>query len=130
VIRQRMYLDTMTQIYSRTTKVFVDSKNSNNVIYVPLDKLADANRQHAAAATGASATAVPATGASAPAAAAAATQGSLQSDLQDGRNASASATSNAAVPAVQASSASDTSDSDPLRSRDAFRSRQREDDVQ
>ena len=42
VIRQRMYLDTMQQIYSRTTKVFVDSKAGNNVVYLPLDKLVEA----------------------------------------------------------------------------------------
>jgi membrane protease subunit HflK len=134
VIRQRMYLDTMTQIYSRATKVYVDSKSSNNVIYLPLDKLAEANRQHAAAASGASdASGAPGAPAAAAGASAAvpATQGSLQSDLQDGRNASASATSNAAVAAAPASSASDaSSDSDPLRSRDTFRSRDREDDVQ
>src|SRR5580698_6561917 len=64
VIRQRMYLDTMTQIYSRATKVFVDSKSSNNVIYLPLDKLVDANRQHAGAASGATTSATSATSAS------------------------------------------------------------------
>ncbi|WP_062605726.1 FtsH protease activity modulator HflK [Caballeronia calidae] len=61
VIRQRMYLDTMQQIYSRTTKVFVDSKAGSNVVYLPLDKLVEANRQQAAstasAASGASANA-------------------------------------------------------------------------
>jgi membrane protease subunit HflK len=65
VIRQRMYLDTMTQIYSRATKVFVDSKSSNNVIYLPLDKLVDANRQHAGAASGAATSATSASDAAA-----------------------------------------------------------------
>ncbi|WP_175149395.1 FtsH protease activity modulator HflK, partial [Paraburkholderia ultramafica] len=54
VIRTRMYMETMQQIYSNTTKVFVDSKNGNNVLYLPLDKLVEQNRQRladAAAAT-------------------------------------------------------------------------------
>ena len=34
-----MYLDTMQKIFSSTTKVMVDSKNSNNLLYLPLDKL-------------------------------------------------------------------------------------------
>ena len=53
-----MYMETMQQIYSNTTKVFVDSKNGNNVLYLPLDKLVEQNRQRlaeaAAAAPGAS----------------------------------------------------------------------------
>ncbi len=53
VIRQQMYLDTMQQIYSRATKVFVDSKAGNNVVYLPLDKLVEANRQQAASASSA-----------------------------------------------------------------------------
>jgi membrane protease subunit HflK len=39
VTRERMYLDTMQQIYSDTSKVMVDTKGSNNTIYLPLDKL-------------------------------------------------------------------------------------------
>jgi modulator of FtsH protease HflK len=132
VIRQRMYLDTMTQIYSRATKVFVDSKSSNNVIYLPLDKLVDANRQHAGAASGAAtsatsasdAAAVPA-GASNAAAASATAGGSAQPATQDSTAAPADQAS-----AASAASAAGQSDSDPLRSRDAFRSRAREDDVQ
>ena len=57
VIRERIYLETMQQIYSNTTKVFVDSKSSNNVLYLPLDKLVEQTRQRvadaAAAASGA-----------------------------------------------------------------------------
>ena len=41
VIRERLYLETMQQIYSNTTKVYVDSKSSNNVLYLPLDKLVE-----------------------------------------------------------------------------------------
>jgi len=39
VTRERMYLDTMEKILSRTTKVFVDLPHGNNVIYLPLDKI-------------------------------------------------------------------------------------------
>lgn len=39
VTRDRMYLETMQQIFSNTTKVMVDTKNGNNLLYLPLDKL-------------------------------------------------------------------------------------------
>jgi membrane protease subunit HflK len=39
VTRDRMYLETMQQIFANTTKVMVDSKNNNNMLYLPLDKL-------------------------------------------------------------------------------------------
>ncbi|MHB8535985.1 MAG: FtsH protease activity modulator HflK [Sulfuricaulis sp.] len=39
VTRERMYIDTMEQVLSNTTKIFVDQKNGNNLIYLPLDKL-------------------------------------------------------------------------------------------
>jgi len=146
VIRQRMYLDTMQQIYSRATKVFVDSKSSNNVVYLPLDKLVDANRQRANAAAPASgasdASAPSASVANQPVGAAPASVGT--SITQDARSESAQATSAVAAQSASASTAasavaaSSTSASgsaqstggDPLRSRDAFRSRSREDDTQ
>ncbi|MDB5773907.1 MAG: hflK [Herbaspirillum sp.] len=39
VTRDRMYLDTMQQIFTHTTKVMVDAKSGSNLIYLPLDKL-------------------------------------------------------------------------------------------
>lgn len=39
VMRDRMYLDTMQQIYSNVTKVVVDSKQGSNLLYLPLDKV-------------------------------------------------------------------------------------------
>jgi len=39
VTRDRLYLDTMQQIFSSTTKVMIDSKASNQLLYLPLDKL-------------------------------------------------------------------------------------------
>lgn len=42
VTRQRMYLDTMQQIFANTTKVMVDAKSNGNLLYLPLDKLMQA----------------------------------------------------------------------------------------
>jgi modulator of FtsH protease HflK len=39
VTRDRMYTDAMQQIYSGVTKVMVDSKQGNNLLYLPLDKI-------------------------------------------------------------------------------------------
>jgi modulator of FtsH protease HflK len=39
VTRDRMYLDAMQQIYTNTTKILIDSKQGNNLLYMPLDKL-------------------------------------------------------------------------------------------
>jgi membrane protease subunit HflK len=39
VTRDRMYLDTMQQIYSSASKVLVDAKANGNMLYIPLDKL-------------------------------------------------------------------------------------------
>ena len=42
VTRQRMYLETMQQIYSNTSKVLIDAKGQGNLLYLPLDKLLQA----------------------------------------------------------------------------------------
>ena len=39
VTRDRMYIDTMQQIYSNVTKVLVDTRSNANLLYLPLDKL-------------------------------------------------------------------------------------------
>ena len=39
VTRDRMYLDTMQQIFTSASKVMVDAKSNNNMLYLPLDKL-------------------------------------------------------------------------------------------
>lgn len=39
VTRDRMYLETMQQIFSNTSKLMMDAKSGNNMIYLPLDKL-------------------------------------------------------------------------------------------
>ncbi|AJX32856.1 FtsH protease activity modulator HflK [Burkholderia oklahomensis] len=113
VIRERMYLETMQEIYSNTTKVYVGNKAGNSVLYLPLDKIVEAGRQRAADAASA-ATAAPASGAQAPA-----------------FSAPASAAAAASAPRASApAAASPASGSDPLRSREAFRSRSRTDDLQ
>ena len=39
VTRERMYIETMEQVLSNTTKIYVDQKAGNNILYLPLDKL-------------------------------------------------------------------------------------------
>jgi membrane protease subunit HflK len=39
VTRDRLYLDTMQQVYSNVNKVLVDSRSGSNLLYLPLDKL-------------------------------------------------------------------------------------------
>ena len=39
VMRDRMYTDTMQQIYGNVTKVLIDSKQGSNLLYLPLDKI-------------------------------------------------------------------------------------------
>ena len=58
VTRDRMYLETMQQVFANTTKVYVDSRNGgNNLLYLPFDKLI---QQSGDAARAAPAPAVPA----------------------------------------------------------------------
>ncbi len=39
VTRDRMYLDTMQQVYANVTKVMVDTRQGSNLLYLPLDKI-------------------------------------------------------------------------------------------
>jgi membrane protease subunit HflK len=39
ITRERIYLETMQQILSSTSKILVDTKGSGNLLYLPLDKL-------------------------------------------------------------------------------------------
>ena len=57
VTRDRLYLDTMQQVYSNVSKVLVDSRSNSNLLYLPLDKLM---QQVGAASAPAAGTAVPA----------------------------------------------------------------------
>lgn len=42
VTRNRLYLETMQQVYTNTTKVMIDAKGQGNLLYLPLDKLMQA----------------------------------------------------------------------------------------
>jgi membrane protease subunit HflK len=49
VMRDRLYIDAMQQIYSNTTKVLVDTKQGSNLLYLPLDKIIQQAGQPSAA---------------------------------------------------------------------------------
>ncbi|KXU86356.1 HflK protein [Paraburkholderia monticola] len=132
LVRFRLYMETMQQIYANATKVFVDAKNGNNVLYLPLDRLVEQNRERQAAAAAAAASGPAAAGpavagapqvasAAAPSAASAPDTGAAAGSAAD--VASGPAAASAPAPASRPSAAS-------LRSREAFRNRMREDDVQ
>jgi len=57
VTRDRLYLETMQQVYSNVTKVMVDSRSGSNLLYLPLDRLLQ--QSGAPAAPAAAPTAVP-----------------------------------------------------------------------
>ncbi|OGS90120.1 MAG: HflK protein [Gallionellales bacterium GWA2_60_18] len=44
VTRDRMYLDMMQQVMGNVSKVMVDQKNGNSLLYLPLDKLLETTR--------------------------------------------------------------------------------------
>jgi membrane protease subunit HflK len=50
VTRDRLYLETMQQIYSSVTKVLIDSRQGSNLLYLPLDKILQQASQGSAAA--------------------------------------------------------------------------------
>jgi len=46
VTRQRLYLETMENVYSRVNKVLIDVDGGNNMMYLPLDQLIKNNRNN------------------------------------------------------------------------------------
>lgn len=70
VTRDRMYLESMQQIYASVTKVLVDSRQGSNLLYLPLDKIMQSTVQQSGvpsdAAAGSAAVAVPSTTISSP----------------------------------------------------------------
>jgi membrane protease subunit HflK len=74
VTRDRLYLDTMQQVYGNVSKVLIDSRNNSNLLYLPLDKLMQA----------AGASVVPAA-AAAPSSADATAAGTADSRSRDGQ---------------------------------------------
>ena len=45
VTRERLYLDAVQRVYSQTSKVMVDVEGGNNMMYLPLDKLAERSQR-------------------------------------------------------------------------------------
>jgi modulator of FtsH protease HflK len=45
VTRQRLYFETIEEVFGNTNKVLVDTKGTGNMIYLPLDKLTDRRLQ-------------------------------------------------------------------------------------
>ena len=45
VTRERLYLDMMQQVMQSTSKIVVDQKGGNSLLYLPLDKLMQATQQ-------------------------------------------------------------------------------------
>ena len=43
--RERLYLDAVQRVYSQTSKVMVDVEGGNNMMYLPLDKLAERSQR-------------------------------------------------------------------------------------
>jgi membrane protease subunit HflK len=61
VTRERMYLETMQEVFSNVSKVMVESRSNSNLLYLPLDKILQQTSQASqAAATGGDAAAAPA----------------------------------------------------------------------
>ena len=65
VTRDRLYLETMQQVYSNVSKVMVDSRSGSNLLYLPLDKLLQQAGLPAPAAAAATSVPTPATSESA-----------------------------------------------------------------
>lgn len=55
VTRDRLYIDTMQQIYSNVSKVLVDARSGSNLLYLPIDKLVQPAAAAVPAATAAAA---------------------------------------------------------------------------
>ena len=52
VTRERLYLDMMQQVMQSTSKIVVDQKGGNSLLYLPLDKLMQATQQGASGTSG------------------------------------------------------------------------------
>lgn len=45
ITRQRLYLDTLQEVYSKSSKVLMDVEGGNNMMYLPLDQLRRSNSE-------------------------------------------------------------------------------------
>jgi len=46
VTQDRLYIETMQDVYSHSGKVIMDVENGNNMVYIPLDKIVNANKSN------------------------------------------------------------------------------------
>jgi membrane protease subunit HflK len=120
VTRTRMYIDTMSEVYSNVTKILVDTNKSNSMLYLPLDKLVAQVNAETAQATGVPAT----TNTPTP-------TGSVTVGGATGTNTSANSTTAPPAPTgtannLGASSTTNTPASKTTDKRDGLRSRDRD----
>lgn len=87
VTRDRMYIETMQQIFSNTGKVMIDAKSGNNLLYLPLDKLISQTAAQDAAGNAARAPASPAAAAQGASEASQAIDAERDSRTRDARSA-------------------------------------------
>lgn len=90
VTRDRLYLETMQQIFTNSSKVMVDSRSNSNLLYLPLDKLisqvaAESAKPGAAAAGSGAGNAAQGASAAAPEPESAARRDSRSRDARDSR---------------------------------------------
>ena len=116
VTRTRMYLDTMSEVYSNVTKILVDTNKNNSLLYLPLDKLVAQVNAETAQATGVPST----TNAPSPA-------GSVTVGGATGANTGTTSTSTTAPPnPASSTSTTNTSSGKSVDKRDGLRSRDRD----
>jgi membrane protease subunit HflK len=60
VTRERMYVDTMQQVFTNVSKVMIESRQGSNLLYLPLDKLMQATANGAPEPTAGGAMSTPA----------------------------------------------------------------------
>ncbi|ETD72105.1 membrane protein [Pelistega indica] len=56
VTRERMYLSTLEEVYANASKVMIDTKSGNNMLYLPIDKILEQNTSLNASSYGSSET--------------------------------------------------------------------------
>lgn len=52
VTRERLYIDALEDVYGRSNKVFLDAKDSGNLLYLPIDKMLQQGSNRPASSTG------------------------------------------------------------------------------
>ena len=106
VTKDRMYIDSMREMYNNVTKILVDTTKSNSLLYLPLDKIvAQVSAESAQAASGQSNSS------------AGTPTGSVTVGGATGTNTSPSSSPSSATPVAPATN-SNTDKRDGLRSRD------------